>query len=123
VTGVIDATLYRMVVDDLRAEVERLRSESAGWQRAAESQNRQWARKCEEVTEARAEVERLDAELADLEAKLSLVEGRSERLRGLLQDILWADERADLDEDDGGMLTEALERARKALKEVGDDTI
>lgn len=42
--------------------------ERDGWQRAAESQNKQWSRKCEEVTELRAEADALRAEVAKLRA-------------------------------------------------------
>jgi DNA repair exonuclease SbcCD ATPase subunit len=43
-----------------------LRLERDSWKRAAESQNKQWSAKCEEVTELRAENERLKKMLYDI---------------------------------------------------------
>ena len=53
--------------------------ERDAWQRAAESQNRQWSQKCTEVTELRAEFERVQGErdeaCEELETLKALIEG------------------------------------------------
>jgi hypothetical protein len=45
----------------LKVELEELWGHAAKWQRAAESQNRQWAEQCESLTEERARSEALEA--------------------------------------------------------------
>ena len=53
--------------------------ERDAWKRAAESQNRQWSQKCTEVTELRAEFERVQGErdeaCEELETLRALIEG------------------------------------------------
>jgi len=55
--------------------------ERDAWQRAAESQNRQWSQKCTELTELRAELEQVrgerDEACEELETLKALIEGES----------------------------------------------
>jgi hypothetical protein len=75
--------------------------ERDAWQRAAESQNRQWSKKCTEVTELRAEFERVQGERDEACEEL-------ETLRALIEGEPWA----------GAVMRRERDKAREDLEDA-----
>lgn len=85
-----------------------LEEERDSWKRAAEAQNRQWSEKCTELTETRAELERVEGERDEACEEL-------ETLRALIEGEPWAGAVMRRERDKA---CEELEDAREALANV-----